>query len=229
MFEWYWVTNLNKSREFRQKTSPSLINLKSPADSRRSSKYCLSPTPNTPPSASSSSPKSYYSSPDYNSNNSFDKDKGEDCKCRCWFSERDWGNQSMRSLSFSPNRNLHLTGALARLHWHVHLQLQHPGVSHNDQIISLGSPMSRTCLRTTPRCWPRCWRPSPASPGPCLASASGAPPVRGPSPPWWRAPAPPRRRGGSHRARSSEVRIILIGTIIVMLCFTKFQCQKKEE
>ena len=66
-------------REFRQKTSPSLINLKSPADSRRSSKYCASPTPPTPPSASSgSSPKSYFSSPDYNSNNSFDKDKGEE-------------------------------------------------------------------------------------------------------------------------------------------------------
>ena len=64
-------------REFREKTSPSLLNLKSPVTSRRNSKILLSksasPTPRTSsPSVSSLSPKSFYSSPDYNSNLSND-------------------------------------------------------------------------------------------------------------------------------------------------------------
>ena len=64
------------TREFRQKTSPSLLNLKSPGDSRRGSSLRVAtpttPGPqelSTPPSGSSLSPKSYFSSPDYNSNN----------------------------------------------------------------------------------------------------------------------------------------------------------------
>ena len=69
----YWRRwkNILIGREFRKKTSPSLLNLKSPGDSRRSSRHSpLTHSPSPLHSASSLSPKSFYSSPDYNSNNS---------------------------------------------------------------------------------------------------------------------------------------------------------------
>ena len=67
-------------REFRKKTSPSLLNLKSPVTSRRGSKNLSPCSPSPVLSASSLSPKSLYSSPDYNSNLSSNLEESPEAK-----------------------------------------------------------------------------------------------------------------------------------------------------